>query len=156
MGSGKGYDKKLLFALRQALDRGVAGLVLVFDADRHPDRLREIRKAREDDRAKHGHRLPTALGQADPHGEAWLVDDAKAVRTVLRLVAGAEVPNVGKVRDAKAALHALIGGCSRNGEKVVGLMGEIAAALAETRCAHAHSTGFRDFAEDVRRELGAL
>jgi len=74
--TGRGYDLKLLFAILQARQDGLDGVVAAVDRDtsRGRDRLRELQAARTKDREKYAP-LPTALGVADPHAEAWLLDD---------------------------------------------------------------------------------
>ena len=84
-GAGKGYQKKVRFAVLQALDAGAKGLIAVVDRDRaQRDRLKRLREARDDDRMQKPP-FPTAFGEANPHGEAWLLDDPQAIREALRL-----------------------------------------------------------------------
>lgn len=96
--AGKGHDRKLLFAIRDARDNGLEGVVATIDQDKSPgrERLKSMRAARTKDRETPPP-LPTALGCADPHAEAWLLDDAVAVRTVLQLEPVSVIPNVRKV-----------------------------------------------------------
>src|SRR5260370_6609488 len=71
-GSGSGYRRKVRFALLQAKDVNAKGIVLTVDTDKDPRRqkLKELLKAREEDRASSAS-LPPAMGEADPHGAAW-------------------------------------------------------------------------------------
>ena len=82
----RGYDRKLRFAIRQARDEGLQGVVATIDRDKSSghDRLRELKAGRTRDRET-APPLPAALGAANPHAEAWLLDDPVAVRTVLGL-----------------------------------------------------------------------
>ena len=94
--AGRGYDRKLLFALRAARAGGLSGVVATIDQDRSAgrERLRSLEAARVRDRQTDPP-LPAALGCADPHAEAWLLDDPVAVRSVLRLPGDARVPKSG-------------------------------------------------------------
>lgn len=150
--AGGGYARKLAFAARQALDARADGLVAVVDQDRAEPRarLRELERGREQARARVA--TPVAIGEARPHGEAWLLDDAVAVRLALELPPAAAIPTV-RDGQAKPALDELIDASPRAGERPVDLLAEIARALDPGRCAHAKETGLADFVDDVRREL---
>jgi len=157
---GSGYARKLKFAMREAIDDGAEGLVATIDRDRSPSksRLSDLDEARKQERAEPKSataRLPVALGEADPHAEAWLLDDAHAVRTALGLDGKTEIPNVRKVEYPKATLDDL---CkrARPGEPIVALLGEIAAAVSIDRSRHAKETGLHRFVEEVQGELAPL
>lgn len=155
--AGRGYDRKLLFAIRSAREEGLAGVVATIDQDktRGRDRLRQMIAARTHDRETAAP-LPTAVGCAKPHAEAWLLDDPVAVRTVLALAANEPVPNVRRVASPKNELTGLHSMSPRAAEPIRGILVEIAQALDITRCQHAHETGFHDFVEDVRDEIVPL
>ena len=76
-----GYWRKTLFAILSAQSRGLDGVVATLDADKEKKgkRLAQMRKGRDTHRASNTP-LPTALGEAVPHGEAWLPQDPIAVR----------------------------------------------------------------------------
>ena len=154
-GSGRGYDRKMLFSLRLARDQRVCGLVATVDRDKDPRRRRlaQLRKGLDKDRESHPP-IPTALGEAVPHGEAWLLDDSAAVREVLCLAAEVKIPAVGKV-DPKAALNGLISESSLASERMMALR-DIARAVETSRCPNAKKTGLATFVKDVKSELGPL
>jgi hypothetical protein len=155
--AGRGYDRKLLFAIAQARHDGLHGVVATVDRDTSPgrDRLRDLEAGRTRDREKHAP-LPTALGVADPHAEAWLLDDPVAVRTTLRLPGDLQVPTVRQVDSPKSEIGRLHRASPRSGEPVLVMLAEIARSLSIDRCQHGHETGFSHFVEDVRREIGPL
>ncbi len=155
--AGRGYDRKLLFAIRQARQNGRDGVVATVDRDTSPgrDRIRDLQAARTKDRETHP-ALPTAIGAADPHAEAWLLDDPHAVKTALRLPAETHIPTVRHVASPKAEVGRLHRTSPRCDEPIGVLLVEIAQALVPTRCQHGRETGFAQFADDVRREIGPL
>jgi hypothetical protein len=134
----KGYGRKLRYAICQARDREVAGLVATLDADRAPQRQRlgELRKARDEDR-ENSPPLPTALGEAVPHSEAWLLDDPVAVRNALGLSAETPVPTVRQTDSPKESLNDLINQ-SKSVEEltVLDVLQQIASELLPARCRH--------------------
>jgi hypothetical protein len=152
-----GYGRKLRFATRAARDAGVDGLVATVDQDRSArgERLRELAAARREDRETAAP-LPTALGCAIPHAEAWLLDDVVAVRTVLRLDHATVVPNLRDMKYPKDELTALHAGSPRAEEPILILLAEIAQAVLATRCQHANETGFAAFVEEIRDEIAPL
>ncbi len=151
-----GYGRKLLYLIRVARDRGVAGVVATADCDRDTPRekLRDLIAARSRDRDL-GHATPVALGEANPHLEAWLLDDPVAVRTVLGLAAATEIKSPSKVDSPKAELHSLhhTSECTLTEME---MLAAIAHGLELPRCNHSGSTGFADFNRDVKAELGPL
>ncbi len=155
-GSGKGYEKKVRFGVLQARDMNAVGLLAVVDQDkaRGGSRLRSLREARDADRTVHPP-FPTALGEAIPHGEAWLLDDPHAVRQVLEFDSRVEIPNVRKTRSPKETLNELFRKSQRN-DDWMDLLGEIAQRIDVSRCHHSDETGFSDFVEEVRHEFGPL
>jgi hypothetical protein len=125
--AGRGYDRKLLFALRHARDAGLAGVVATIDQDKSPgrERLRSMEAARARDRETAAP-LPTALGCADPHAEAWLLDDPVAVRAALRLDTRALIPNVRKTKSPKGEIALLHARSTRSHEPVCDILVDIA------------------------------
>jgi len=154
---GRGYERKLRFAIRQARDEGLHGVVATVDQDRSPghDRLQALKDGRSQDRET-SPPLPTALGCATPHAEAWLLDDHVAVRSVLELDAETPVPTVRKAKSPKDTLTGLHTDSPRADVPIREILAEIAERLDPARCAHKDETGFAAFADDVRDEIGPL
>lgn len=154
---GRGYGSKLAFALRVARGEPVQGLVATVDTDksRPGERLSKLREARAQDRESQG-TFPTALGEAVPHGEAWLLDDPVAVRESLGLSSETEVPTVRRAKNPKGILHDLLAASPRVEERPLVVWADIARVLEAKRCTHAKTTGFHGFVEDVQKELGQL
>jgi hypothetical protein len=160
---GRGYHRKLLYALALARDSRMPGVVAVVDADTQPirQRLRELQDARKKDRASNPP-LPTSLGEARPNVDAWLLDDATAVREVLDLSSDAEIPSVRSVRDPKDSLNEVITQARRAGASVerdlstLPFLSKIAIRVSPQRCANAKTTGFEAFQKDIVEELGCL
>jgi hypothetical protein len=155
--AGRGFDRKLLYAIRKARHDGLQGVVATIDKDGSPgrDRLRDLEAGRTKDREQAAP-LPTALGCADPHAEAWLLDDPVAVRQALRLDTVADIPNVRKTVSPKDALTALHARSPRATEPIRTILVEIAKALAPGRCEHAKETGFARFEKEAEAEIGPL
>ena len=155
--AGRGYECKLLFAIRDARDRQLDGVVATVDQDksRGRDRLRELVAARAKDR-EYAAPLPTAVGVANPHAEAWLLDDPVAVRTALGLGTGVQIPNVRTARNPKSDLNGLQSMSERRDEPVRTVLADIARSVDPRRCQHARETGFAAFVDDVRSEIGSL
>ena len=155
--AGRGYGRKLRFAIRQAQVIGAKGLVATVDSDRDRQgrRLLALRQERDTAHASTPP-FPVALGQAIPHGEAWLLDDAFAVRSVLALSTKKKIPTLRQTKNPKAALEHLLSQSKRAADPPRQVWAEIAAQLDPSRCRHAAKTGFQSFADDVRRELSPL
>jgi hypothetical protein len=153
----KGYQKKVLFALLQARDLNASALVAVVDRDKAPkgERLQKLREGRDEHRSKLTP-IPAALGEANPHGEAWPLDDETAVREALELDTKTQVPSVGKVRNPKSAVEALIAASGHRNDPKNDVLAAIAKLVQPVRCAHMDQTGFEDFMKEVHDELGAL
>ena len=157
-GSGRGYGRKLKYSVRQAISRGQARVVATMDQDNSErrEKLRELQAAREEDR-RTGKILPTALGEAAPHFEAWLLDDAVAVREGLGLRGDAAVPSLKRIKQPKAELDAIF---RREVTDWHGREAELMAAIADklevSRCLHAKQTGLEAFVDDVVNELRQL
>lgn len=156
-GAGRGYKKKLLFAMIQAREVRADALVATVDRDRDKtDAKVETLQNTRDSRRSWARYIPTAVGQAIPHGEAWLLDDPAAVRTVLKLPTNQQIPNVTKVRSPKSELEDLLASSSRYRETPRSIWADIADAIDITRYQHSEKTGFSEFADDVRREIGPI
>lgn len=153
-GSGNGYVRKLKFAIGQALNRGKDGLVAVADRDkdRHRQRQRDLQQGRDDHRAQHP-QYPTVVAVADPHVEAWLLNDPKAVREGIGLSSAVDIPNVLKAGSPKDALDQLIHCHGQSEENSKTVLGRIAALIQVERCNHARDTGLADFHNEVNAEL---
>ena len=154
---GHGYKRRVLFAIRQARVRRLQGLVATVDADKDQPRkrLQQLREGRQADRAKSSH-LPVALGEAVPHLEAWLLDDPVAVREAMELTPNESIPTVRRTKNPKDILQELLSQSARSGDRPLVVWPEIARKVSLNRCTHAEETGFKDFAEDSRVELGPL
>jgi len=161
-----GYPRKLLFAIRIVRDRQLPGLIAVVDSDRQPARLRlrELQDARKKDRVSNPP-LPTGLGEARPNVDAWLLDDATAVREALRLPSDFEVPSLRNVPDPKDALNEVITAARstkanvESGDRRIStlpVLSDIAAKVSLERCLNARDTGFEGFRKDVLAELKDL
>ena len=92
----------------------------------------------------------------DPHVEAWLIDDAVAVREGLSLEPDAEVPNVRRCRYPKDTLEELHSSSPRADDSSQDVWGDIARGLDRARCAHGAETGLEAFAEDLIAEMAPL
>ena len=153
---GSGYARKLRYATRQAKDGAADGLVATVDSDSlgRSRRLQELKNGRDQDRQT-APPFPTAVGEAIPHLEAWLIDDPVATREALQLPAQTPVPTVRQTKNPKAALDELVAQCGRF-ENVIEALVQIAGRVEPARCVHAAETGFKSFADDVRQELKPL
>ena len=88
--------------------KGLQGLIATLDADNQPNRIELLRDARREFRNDSTKtQVATAIGQANPELEAWLLDD-QAVKQALSLSAQAKVPSPSRVSDVKMALNKLI------------------------------------------------
>lgn len=154
-GVGRRYGRKLLYAMRQTIDRGADGLVATVDTDdsRRSERLRQLQQARDQD-CKPEYRVPTALGAATPHGEAWLIDAPTAVREELSLPANHPIPATPD--DPKAVLEELFNSAEQAPGRFRDAVAEIAKLVTLEGCNDPDRTGFKDFVDDVQRELGPL
>lgn len=156
----RGYARKLVYAVRAARSRRLDGVVATVDTDAEEprSRLAKLQEGRDLDREK-APSLPTALGEANPHSEAWLLDDHVAVREALGLQRDVPIPTVRDTDDPKGALNELMDQSPReigSGDRYQQLLGAIAAKVTPKRCAHAKKTGFDAFIKDVRDELGRI
>lgn len=148
---GRGYGRKAKYVAIRASRDGADALVATVDQDGGAPRLPGLLTARDELRAN-GELLPIAVGEAIPHGEAWLVDDLEPLRSVLGLSPGAKAP---PGKDPKAELDALIDEAGRP-ERRVEILGLVAAQVDVARCRRARKTGLEAFHQDVLDQLGAL
>ncbi|MCC7291945.1 MAG: hypothetical protein IT449_07790 [Phycisphaerales bacterium] len=150
----KGLSKlgrRLLYVLARASADGVQGVVAIIDGDQlEGERLAALKAGRRRHREKYPP-IPTALGCAIPHFEAWLIDDPVAVREVLRLPADCEVSSPTRTSSPKLVLHALFTGSPRASEDLeLAVLPEIARRFQLERCNQRNHTGLADFAKDLR------
>jgi hypothetical protein len=150
--------RKLLFAIKEARQEEMSGVVATVDHDTGQEkRLQRLRKARDRDR-ENNPPFPTALGEPKPHLEAWLLDDASAVREALGLQKDHVVPNPVKVHSPKDALHALFGAspAEKDGTLEMDVLPKIAERIDLKRCPHQKETAFQAFIKDVHAEFDAI
>jgi hypothetical protein len=152
-----GYRRQLRFAILQAQDAKAAAVLATVDRDKDPRRtkLAELLKARDEDRAA-SPPFPVALGEADPHGEAWLLDDPVAVRRGLGLDGNAKVPTVRHTNSPKETIEHLRRQSGRAEDPILDVLADIAAAVDPARYAHAKETGFHGLEKEVKHELGPV
>jgi len=150
-----GFAKKATYALAQAADAGANAAVITGDRDKGERRelLRSFLSARNHARNSYG--LHAAVGVADPHGEAWLLDDPHAVRSALSLPADTEIPEVSDGYP-KDLLQSLINDSGRSDDSTFDVLHDIAVDVRLDRMRSASDTGFRDFVQDVENELRHL
>lgn len=154
VGLASTLTRKLMFARRSAMDLGADALVATVDTDKtkRGARLAEL----EAGRTEVGF-VPTAIGEATPHAEAWLLDDPKAVREALGLKKSVNIPAPTKC-DPKSELERICDTCEARqpGQSVAELLAEIAKRVNASRCTHENDTGFAGFHADVTRVLSPL
>ncbi len=144
----KGYGRKLKYAARRALNRGDTALIAVVDRDTGDPRLPKLADQRDADR---GLGLPTAVGEANPYVDVWLIDDLQALRDVLGMDPTAKAP---PGKNPKAELDALIHESDIDG--LMPALEAVAGAVRIERCRRAKETGFNAFVEDLLAELPSL
>ena len=153
LGEGSGFGRKVERALLRVRRDGFDGLVAVLDRDTAPagDRLAQARRGLDHDRSKPERvPVPTALGEAAPHFEAWLLDDGEAVKLVLNVEAGEAVPHPGNCANPKETLERLIAdrGLDRDPTKTA-----VARQLRPDCCRRASTTGFQAFLAELAAEF---
>lgn len=151
-----GFAKKLRFIMAEARADGLDGVVATLDRDKakQRERLGKLIEERERDRSDPAKvPLPVAVGEANPHAEAWFLDDEKAVRAALNFPTDRELPNVVKCIDPKQVLNEL---CEEAGVSALDVLASLAESLEESRCNHAKETGLKEFLADVRAEFTNL
>ena len=153
----RGFHKKLLLASQRARESNADGLIASTDQDTAgPAKLRELQEARDADRQDYP-RLPTALAVPNPHFEAWLLDDKVAVQNVYEIPTDS-IPNVNRVDNPKAELHALYrsSGLADAGRTEFDTLKSISSQLDPTRCPHKQTTRLRAFLRDLKDEFRIL
>ena len=152
-GAGKGYAAKLDFSTRVARDLDFDGVAAVVDGDRQgKPRLAELRRGRSEARAAMPS-FPTAIGCAEPHLEAWLLDDPVAVKEGLNLPSSTMLQSPSKCENPKLELERRHHESANRHLTIRAAMERIAAGVVETRCGQRDSTGFAAFAKELRSEF---
>ena len=153
-GKGSIYARKVKYLARRARVDGFSALAIVTDTDKSlaRDKLRQLRAGRDEDRQTNPP-FPTALGEANPHFDVWLLDDAVAVRNGLRLPSETPIPNSAKSSDPKNDLNLLIAGSPRESDDFALVLGDIASHLKVDRCPHRKENGLATFESDVHDEI---
>lgn len=151
---GRGYGRRLRYQMIRARDRACSGVVAVVDRDRdrRGNRIRSLCESRDAEKLKVNY-TPTAVGEAIPHGEAWLLDDPKAVRTGMQLPTDAEVPRWRERDNCKSILEAIFEACPRCADEPLAVWADIASNIDPVRYQHSRDTGFEAFQADVGTEL---
>lgn len=148
-----GLARKLEYAVSQALtDRQHAPIATIDrDVAAPSERMGQMRFG-----VTVSPQLPTALGEAVPHAEAWLLDDQKAVRETLALPADTAIPNVRNCAP-KDELNKLCEPVVRAaGTRLIELLAGLARRIDVARCNHPSETGLQAFHNEVRSNLGSL
>ncbi len=149
-----GFKKKLQYALARVRDRRKDALIAVVDSDREKTRKRlaKLEAGRDADRQKLP-RIPCALGEARPHGDAWLLDDPVAVCDALGIHRDTKIPASREAKDRRKVLNDVIATSPKANDNVLDVLAAIAARLDPSRCLHGKETGFKAFLEEVESEL---
>lgn len=152
----RGYARKLDYAIRLARADKLQGVVAVVDRDNDSrgNRIKALKTGR--DEAKEAVYVPTAVGEAIPHGEAWLLSDADAVKQGLNLSAQAQVLSPKKTNNPKEALSELHQNSPRSGDPSIEVLTDIARHMDPSRCRERKATGFKAFCGEVEAEIGPL
>jgi hypothetical protein len=152
-GNASGLSRQLLYAIREAQDAKTSSLVVVVDRDNSSKRekLKELIAAR--DRSPE---FPVALGQADPHGEAWLLDDPVAVTRGLGLGTDVEIPNIRDVESPKDTIEVLRENSEFSDKTILEVLEAIVNHVDPARYRHAKETGYEAFEKDVRHQLKSV
>jgi hypothetical protein len=153
-----GYARKFQFAISVAKDEDAAAIIAVVDRDSAPKR--ERRGKLVEGREKHRQKsvpFPTAIGEADPHADAWLLDDPVAIRQALSLDSTISIPTVHESDYPRTEVDKLIKKSANftDGNKSE-ILGAIARQVDPSRCYHQNETGFKKFADDVTWEFRSL
>jgi len=151
---GRGYERKLSYLLRSASSRELDGIVAIIDADKDKrrNRVKSLRDGRKKARSG-GLNLPAAVGQAVPHGEAWLIADADAVKAGLRLAADHKIPSPAATPDPKSVLTDLYRESPLSAERRADVWADIARRVEPARCRHKKETGYGAFQRDLNAEF---
>jgi hypothetical protein len=150
-----GHARQLLFATVQAIDAGADGLIAIVDRDRAPSRsrLQAMKEGRESHR-RDNPPFATALGEANPHVDVWLLDDPVAVSSALGIADADHIPNIRRVEHPKTELDRLIGAFGPSSSSKMEILAQIAQKVDPTRCAHSKETGFDALQKEVAFEIG--
>ena len=147
----RGFKKKAMFAIKLARLDGKKGLVATLDADNQPNRIKDLDAARKEDRENLStHPILVVIGQANPEIEAWLLDDAEAVKKGLGISSEAKIPSPYRVSDVKVALDALFEESS-----IEGRANCLASVARQVQCERSRSpdkSGLRSFIEGAKTE----
>lgn len=151
-----GYAAKLKYAIRRVKARDSLQAVIAVvdqDKDNKGTRIVNLKEARDADRH---HNIPTSVGRAIPHGEAWLIDDHEAVKQGLGLPADAKIPSVNKTNNPKNALNEILQDLNDNMKSRKYAYESIAMNVQLPRCRFPEKTGFSGFVEDLETEFACL
>lgn len=150
---GQGYDKKIRFAVLAAEDEGAVGVVAVIDRDNGDGTLlRRLKKSRDKEKRQNA-TYPIAVGEANPHLEAWLLDDSIAVRDALSLSTDVTVQGVLEADSPKNAIDSLIKSSASANEDRSAVLGSIAKHVEIKRFKQPKKTGFQAFQREVETEF---
>ena len=97
--------------------------------------------------------LPISIGEAIPHGEAWLLDEEKAVREALYLDGNTEVPGTKVSKNPKETLTELYQESRRASEDRTVVWEDIAKGVDLTKYSRPRETGFARFEKEVKDEI---
>jgi len=162
LSEGRGYTTRLLWHLKKAYNDGYIGLIATVDTDntKPGSRLEELKAAREKDRADSINEgrphIPCALGEANPHHEAWLLGAPNAIRTALELKPDTKLPKPSKIASPKEQLNSLFEESDVPFENPTEMLAAIATHVVPERCIDTKNTGFAEFKSDVEEHLEDL
>ncbi|MCA9110936.1 MAG: hypothetical protein KDA52_13380 [Planctomycetaceae bacterium] len=153
-GKGDIHARKVKYLSRRACADRFDGLAVVVDTDKSPrrEKLKNLRKGRKEDREKNPP-FPTALGEAKPHFDVWLLDEPVAIREALGFSADFDNVNAVKVEYPKDELSKLVESSEFEFDQVSDALGAIAKRISLQRCVHPKDTGLAAFAEDLDAEI---
>ena len=147
-GKGSGYFKRAVRWLLEAKKRGFDALVLLIDQDGERERSRQIADAQDTSLSP----LPRAMGVAIRTFDAWMLADEMALTDVLGCPVNRQA-EAETIRDPKEVCASLLTN-GRNqmaqSEMYARIACQLDVAVLVSRC----PSGFRPFAERVRRVLG--
>lgn len=151
-----GYTQKLNFIIKRAIDASANGIVATVDCDaaERGSRLAELKEGRDRALTKNRH-IAVAVGEANPHGEAWLIGDPNAVRSACKLKSNITIAADSK--NPKADLDQLIRQSevfTENG--TLDAFEPIAKLVNPKTVEELPSNGFKAFAAEVRERIGPV
>ena len=156
---GMSLKKKYRFiATSMKVNREFFGIGL-FDRDKNKRRegIREVKEALENVEGFNS-LFHFAFGEADPHLEAWLLDDPVAIREALGLPPAVQIPSVDSVNDPKEEIEKL----RKQGPEdvleaeICKILEAIAGKLTPKRCTRAKQTGFAQFQKEVHQTFNRV